>query len=252
MAFFNKNKEVPIEADKIAATPDKPSIVTIKEPEHEWVTIKGFKATDKDMKCRDYQYQFGSNKYEGELNICKFGLHFCPKLTDIIHYVENMTDCRIFEVSAVIDKKYTERRQKEFHDKYHSSLHFPWDREENKEVAKEIIIERELSSEEIFETFAPILKKSYIKNYITSAEKFKECRFRPAEQVRAEIIENSINELVSYGYAETFAAILTDKILNHCSDTPYYVYNDKILPFAKALKDEGVSTDMAVYLLLKD
>ena len=162
MAFFTKVKEVPIETDKVAATSDKPSIVAIKEPEHEWVTIKGFKATDKDMKCRDYQYQFGSNKYEGELNICKSGLHFCPELKDICNYV-NITDCRIFEVSAIIDKKYTERRYKELKE-YQGIYMSPtfFNTEGNKEVAKEIIIERELSSKEIFETFASYLKKNGI------------------------------------------------------------------------------------------
>ena len=42
------------------------------------VIVKGYKATDKNTKCRDYQFTVGEwHEHDGELELCESGFHFC-------------------------------------------------------------------------------------------------------------------------------------------------------------------------------
>ena len=42
------------------------------------VIVKGYKATDKDMKCRDYQFELGKwHEHDVDLEMCASGFHFC-------------------------------------------------------------------------------------------------------------------------------------------------------------------------------
>ena len=46
--------------------------------------MKGYKGFDKDMRCKDFQYEVGKTyKHEGNIAICESGFHFCRNLTDI-------------------------------------------------------------------------------------------------------------------------------------------------------------------------
>lgn len=222
--------------------------LTRKEPN--WITVKGYKATDKDMKCNNYQYQFGSNKYEGEIQICESGLHFCPKLENIFNYANILTH-RIFEIEAVIDLSYREWRikkdelyRKERNFFYYNSAIYVEDL--NKEVAKEIIIQRELTEEEIWEQFKNNIFCNYsVENYITTLEKFKECRFMSPEEVRKHCCAEVCKKLTSYGYSETFSNIIAETMVIENQE-----YDESLITFAKSLYDEGLSADMRTYLLL--
>ena len=40
--------------------------------------VKGYKATDKNMQCRGFQFEFGKwHKHNGEIAMCESGFHFC-------------------------------------------------------------------------------------------------------------------------------------------------------------------------------
>ena len=40
-------------------------------------TVTGFKGFDKDLKCRDYQYEVGKKfEEEGKIEACSNGFHF--------------------------------------------------------------------------------------------------------------------------------------------------------------------------------
>ena len=50
-------------------------------------TIIGFKGFDKELKCRDYQYEVGKEFEEkGKIKACSNGFHFCENPFDVLGY----------------------------------------------------------------------------------------------------------------------------------------------------------------------
>src|ERR1700744_2459177 len=50
-------------------------------------TTKGFKGFDKDLKCRDFQYEVGKTfTHKGRPSLCSRGLHFCENPLDVLRY----------------------------------------------------------------------------------------------------------------------------------------------------------------------
>ena len=63
--------------------------------------MKGYKGTDKDMRCRGMQYEVGKTFHaDGKIEVCDNGLHFCIRLTDVFDYYEHDNGNRFFEVEA--------------------------------------------------------------------------------------------------------------------------------------------------------
>ena len=62
--------------------------------------MKGYKATDKDMKCRDFQFELGKwYEHDGDLITCSSGFHFCEQPSGPWAYYSEPTT-RIFEIEA--------------------------------------------------------------------------------------------------------------------------------------------------------
>ena len=61
--------------------------------------MKGFKATDEDLKCRDFQYEIGKEYEEEKAILCSRGFHFCENPLDVLNYYD-LTNSRFFEVEA--------------------------------------------------------------------------------------------------------------------------------------------------------
>ena len=62
--------------------------------------IRGYKGFDKDLKCRDFQYEIGKDyEQEGEVKCCERGFHFCENPFDVFGYY-SPSDSRYCEVEG--------------------------------------------------------------------------------------------------------------------------------------------------------
>lgn len=87
--------------------------------------MKGYKGFDKDLKCRDKQYEIGREETEEMAKLCKEGLHFCENPHDIFNYYPAGNGSRFGEIDA---DEVTDEREND-----------------SKRVAKRISIKAEIS-----------------------------------------------------------------------------------------------------------
>ena len=60
--------------------------------------MKVYKATDKDMKCRGFQYEIGKTaEVDGDAKLCERGLHACEMPLDVLGYYVPGDGSRYFE-----------------------------------------------------------------------------------------------------------------------------------------------------------
>lgn len=161
--------------------------------EEEWIWVTGYKGTDKDMKCRDYQYELGKqhDMPEGaDITMCTSGFHFCDKLNRTFNYYRVADGNRFFEVKALV------RRWKK--DRYYVT-----EQRDDKLVAKSIILTRELTIDEIFNS---IVHAHRFANWTTEQKEL-------ARQTSISKVETSIkvDDLVKRGYSDAFAAFVVEK-----------------------------------------
>ena len=61
--------------------------------------IKAYKVFDKDLKCRDFQYEVGKEyKHDGDVGLCSAGFHACERLIDCFNYYNFDPNNRVCEV----------------------------------------------------------------------------------------------------------------------------------------------------------
>ena len=64
--------------------------------------MKGYKAFNKDMTCRGFQYEIGKEyEMDGEIIPCKRGFHFCKSLADCYQFYSMSENTIICEVKAL-------------------------------------------------------------------------------------------------------------------------------------------------------
>ena len=119
-----------------------------KEPEEEWVRVKGYKGMHKDMKAHyDFQYELGKTytvEDPDSVSICEYGYHFSLNLKDVFRYYDLANNNRFFKVEALVRKKDYDEYGKTYTTTIFSDR-------VDKLVAKEITILEEVSAKEMFE-----------------------------------------------------------------------------------------------------
>ena len=66
--------------------------------------MRGFKAFNKDLTCRGFQYEIsGTYKFDGAPIPCKQGFHFCKSIADCYKFYNMSDDTRICVVEAIGD-----------------------------------------------------------------------------------------------------------------------------------------------------
>lgn len=193
------------------------------EPE-EWIWVDGYKATDRNMRCRDFQYELGK-KYDMpndvKVEACESGFHLCLYLSDVFNFYSIGNGHRYFLVRALVRKKdadeYTGR------DRY--SYLSRNDKMVDKLAAKSIEFIRELDMDEI-------LKGS-------RAEQWPEQYRRMALNTSIGHAGNLmyVDNLKSVGYSEPLANMLSS--------------SDRAYELAYAFGSQSdMSMDMKMYCLM--
>lgn len=229
MGFFNKKEK------QLVDTPSAPeaSAPSIDPPEEEeWIWVDGYKATDKNMQCRnDFQYELGK-KYicEGDIVECQNGFHLCMNLGDTFHFYNwPAPSNRYFKVRALVRKKDVESYGKLRYSDNARAIS-PVD----KLVAREIILAEEVSEEELFNTVR--------KNGTDAFENFEDFEmFRSQELHFSDWIEKKLKEQLRGKYSDLFIELISG----------YNNYYD-LYEMALALYEEGVSADVRTYFILKE
>ncbi len=166
-----------------------------EETPEEWIWVDGYKGTDSEMKCKDYQYVLGKQHdmpEDAKIVDCESGFHLCRDLDDVFRYYGINNGNRFFRVHALV-------RKKDF-DEYGvvGSRTGYYSRRRNKLVAKSIVFVRELTNDEV-------LKGTDAENW--SEEDKNMARAHGVQHVKD--IHN-VATLISLGYSEAFAKYIVD------------------------------------------
>lgn len=219
MGLFNFKKNT---NDAVASAVEESINVETGKIE-EWIWIDGFKGTDSDMKCRDYQFRIGETftvSDEKDVKLCEHGFHLCATLKDVFYYYPIGDNNRFFKVKALVRKEDYDS----LYCNYSLAMFAPHPLiPKDKLAAKSIIFIEELSVDEI------------LKNRVPEdwTDEQKSLAIRIGIEGVKEIIY--VEKLVSIGYSETFAR---------------YCFKNDFTDIALSVgSQEGLSMDMKVWAI---
>ena len=160
----------------------------------EWVWVKGFKGTEKDMSCKGYQYELGKQfdlDEDLEPSVCHNGFHFCKELSSVFGYYSIGNGNRYFEVEALVKKSDLDPKYMPW-----SGVYPGFDISKDKYAAKSIRFIRELTPDEVFDAFGA-----------SDACKWDEAQKKRAMATNIQVVraELRVDKLIEAGYSPAFA-----------------------------------------------
>lgn len=198
--------------------------------QEEWVWVEGYKGTDKNMKCRDQQYELGKTYVMPEdstIEACKSGFHLCLGLIDVFEYYSVGNGNRFFKVRALVRKSDLDNQEEPKIYLSTSNPHFMnafripnitfnstsnsvqvMATKENKLAAKSIEFVSELTMDEIFEN-------TLAKDWSEEDKKLAliDSLYHVENIIQARELEKKRQEqedtLVELGYSRAFATYIT-------------------------------------------
>ena len=198
------------------------------KPAEEWIWVDGYKATDKDMKCRGYQYKLNEvhdMPADVEIRDCESGFHLCKYLADVFDYYPTCNGNRYFKVKALVRKSDYTLYGMVQRDRFGCALI------SNKLVSKSIIFISEVSKEELYEDMRGI--------------------YRNLEGLPDEYLQMAINTSIDDAVLNYHISILTSIGLSP-ELAHYYAANNKVdIKLVEALAtQEGISMDTKLLILM--
>ena len=180
------------------------AIKTLEEEEYIWV--KGFKGTEKDMSCKGYRYELGKQfDLDDDINpvLCEKGFHFCKNLENVFRYYKIGDGNRFFEVKALVKKSdwYSEQKKNRTCNLYQPYSYLPgFIVSDDKYAAKSIRFIRELNVDEVFKS-------------VTDSEVlgWTEEQKKRAMETSINVVRRDIRafELCAAGYSTAFAKYIS-------------------------------------------
>lgn len=207
-------------------TPVKVSNLPEKIVEEEkWIWVEGYKGTDKNMQgYGNFQFEIGKQYDipEGQkIEVCSNGFHLCKTLPEVFsHYYLGLNN-RFFKVKALVKEKDYIRGYSDYPLRYFIAAY-----NNNKIVAKSIILEEEIDTKEL------IIAAGYDKEF-TDEDDWMDIRTTSIEDVRKD--KNRKLLINDCGFSFAFANLIIEKGLVN-----------------KALavgSQNGLSMDMKAYLI---
>lgn len=213
--------------------------------QEEWVWIEGYKGTKTDMTCKGFQFDFNKEYIvDGIVEICGNGFHFCKNLTNVFSFYELNPHNRFFKVKALVKKSDLEKSKDKRAVGVRNLYLYSNDYTDDKYVAKKIIFLEEVSFEELLVH----IQRKY--DFVENENDWNLIRENGYKEFKRRYF---FNQLKGVNFSETFLTIIFNKI--DCSKSSIRLtcsYMRRIIDFIKAMNDEGVSKDMAVYLILEE
>ena len=179
------------------------TINTVEKDDYVWV--KGFKGTDKDMRCQDYQYELGKQfdlDEDVEPVVCFKGFHFCKSLENVFRHYKIGGGHRFFEVEALVRKSDLDPKKKDYA-KYANVAcrsYYPSSHYDDKYAAKSIRFIRELTVDEVFESITD-----------SDVREWDEAQKKRAMETSINTVRRDIRafELCAAGYSPAFAKYIS-------------------------------------------
>lgn len=175
---------------KLSTAELEKSLEQEKNTAEEWIWVEGYKGTDNDMKCRDYQYELGKQfdiPDDQKIEDCVCGFHLCLNLRDVFRYYCVGDGHRYWKVKALVRKS-------------------DFDEYGNKLAAKSIIFISEVPEEELFKEIGSV-SRGFHELPIKYQREAMECGISEAGY------RYKIDTLIEDGYSQAFA----DHIVRHTS-----------------------------------
>ena len=208
-----------------------------KEPQEEWVRVKGYKGMHEDMKAHyDFQYELGKTytvEDPDSISICEYGYHFSLNLKDVFRYYDLKNNNRFFKVEALVRKKDYDEYGKTYTTTIFSDR-------VDKLVAKEITILEEVSTEEMFEE----IKILHHDTIMIDKLKIEDMDDVYKEGVKAVLVKKSINLVKEKtGFKDSFIHLLLSRL----------THREKLVLLATslALYDEIKDRDLLILAILE-
>ena len=175
------------------------------ENQDDWIWVEGYKGTDKNGICRDFQFCIGKRfdmPEDAEIKECSSGFHLCLSLKDVFPHYGVGKGNRFFRVRALV-------RRKDYYNYGRCELsHYPFSSisslfgNDKKLVSKSIEFLNEVSVDDILEAVN-------VKDLNTWTEEDKNIAISRGINEAYENI--NIRKLTELGYSRTFAAHIVKK-----------------------------------------